>query len=468
MFRLLDSGGRLCDGMTRRQWLAIGGLSSLGAAVPQISRSSAPVESSAPLSRDRAFGRAKAVMVIFLTGGCPQHDTWDPKPHAPDEIRGETTPIATNLPGLTVGDLMPRTAAIARHTCILRAMSTFDNAHSSSGYYMLTGQPHTPMGFENARPGAPNNHPCLASIFKAVRPSRGNLPAAITLPEKIVNNPNLTWPGQDAGYLGRVADPWFLTCDPAAARFQIPELALTSDVPPLRVDDRRSLLDQVNRHVAGVESQGRYELERQQAFALLRSPAVRRAFDIEHEPAAMRDRYGRSRFGQSVLLGRRLIEAGVPFVQVNYPRESGDSNADSPLWDTHQNHYTRMRQVLMPQFDAAYSSLIDDMHQRGLLDETLVVLMSEFGRTPRMNPNAGRDHWGPVFSIALAGGGVRGGQVVGSSDRVGAFPRDGRVVPGDLHATILHCLGVAPDETMRDLEGRVLHAARGTVIPQVL
>jgi hypothetical protein len=456
MLRLFADGSRLCDGLTRRQLLAVGGLGALGVAA-------APSEQSA---RGQAFGRAKSVILLFLTGGPSQHDTWDPKPDAPAEIRGTTRPISTTLPGLTVGDLMPKIAAIARHTCVLRAVSTADNAHSSSGYWMLTGQPHQPLGLENSRPGAPNDAPSLAAIVKTLCPGRGHLPTAITLPERIVNNPNLTWPGQDGGQLGRAADPWLLTCDPASPGFRVPELALPDELPPLRVDDRRALLEQVNRHFRAIED--RYDLQRQQAFALLRSPSVRRAFDLEQEPAAVRDRYGRSKFGQSVLLARRFVEAGVPFVQVNYPREPGDSSSNNPLWDTHQHHFERMNRVLMPHLDSAYASLIADLQERGLLDETLVVLMGEFGRTPRINPDAGRDHWGPVFSAALAGGGVRGGQVLGSSDRVGAFPRDGRVLPQDLHATVLHCLGTSPDATMRDLEGRLLLATRGTIIPQAL
>lgn len=459
MFRLLGSEGRLCGGITRREWLAAGTLSALGGGLAQ---------SSPPTTRDRAFGKAKAVIIIFLTGGASQHDTWDPKPDAPDVIRGESQPIATSLPGLFFGEMMPKTAAIAHHLCVLRAMSTFDNSHSSSGYAMLTGQPHLPLSVENARVGPPNNWPSLGAVVKTLRPGRGAIPSAITLPERIANNPNLTWPGQDGGCLGRAADPWLLTCNPSSASFQIPELALPHDVPPLRVDGRRSLLSQVNRHFDQIERDGRYDLERDQAFAILRTSNARQAFDLGQEPATIRERYGRSKFGQSVLLARRLVEAGVPFVQVNYPREEGDSTANSPLWDTHQNHYPRVRNVLMPAMDAAYSSLIGDLVQRGLLEETLVVLMSEFGRTPRINPNEGRDHWGPVFSIALAGGGVRAGRVIGASDRVGAFPRDARVLPCDLHTTILHCLGIAPEEPLRDVEGRILHAARGTLIPQVL
>ena len=445
----------LRDGLTRREWLTIGALSAL-----------APRAFSTPI-RERSFGQAKAVIVLFLTGGPPQHETWDPKPDTPEEIRGDCRPIATSLPGLRVGEWMPRTADLCHRLCVMRAMSTFDNAHSASGYWMLTGEPHAPLGVENSTPGAPNNAPCLAGVVKSLLPARGHLPTSVTLPERIVNNPNLAWPGQDGGYLGRAADPWFLTCDPSAPEFRIPELALPPETPALRVDSRRSLLEQINRHGEHLESE-RYDLERRQAFALLRSSAVRRAFDIEGEPAPVRERYGPSKFGQSVLLARRLVEAGVPFVQVNYPREPGDTNANSPLWDTHQNNSLRLKETLMPRMDAAYSSLIEDLVQRGMLDETLVVMMGEFGRTPRINPSAGRDHWGPVFSVALAGGGVRGGQVVGASDRVGAYPRDGRVVPQDLHATILHCLGIAADSTLRDLQGRLIHATRGDVLRRIL
>jgi hypothetical protein len=459
MLRLLDRDVRLCDGISRREWLALGSLGLLSA-----------VAQSSP-SADRSFGRAKACIVLFLTGGPPQHETWDPKPEAPDTIRGDLQPIATSVPGLHVGELMPRTATLAHHLCVLRAMSTYDNAHSASGYWMLTGEPHTPLGVENARPGAPNNAPSLAAIFKHLRPVQGHLPTSIVVPEQIVNNPNLPWPGQDGGYLGRAADPWLLTCDPSAANFEIPALALPGDLPPLRVDSRRSLLEQINRHWKQLEESAtpsRYELERSQAFGLLRSPAVRRAFDLDREPASRRDRYGRSKFGQSVLLARRLVEVGVPFVQVNYPREPGDTSSNNPLWDTHQNNTRRLKEVLMPTMDAAYSALLEDLDQRGLLDETLVVWMGEFGRTPRINPNGGRDHWGPVFSAALAGGGVRGGQVIGSSDRVGAFPRDGRVVPQDLHATVLHCLGIPGESLLRDLQGRPVPACKGTVLRQVL
>ena len=451
MLRFLDNDFRLCDGVTRREWLTLGSLAALSTTT-----------SAAP--DDRSFGKAKACIVLFLSGGPPQLDTFDPKPDAPVEFVGPLRSIQSSVPGLRVGELMPRTAALADRLCVLRAMSTGDNAHSASGYAMLTGEPHRPLGVENAKPGAPNNAPSLAAICRHLTPNRGQLPTSMIVPEPIVNNPNLTWPGQDGGWLGRAADPWLLACDPSSPTFQVPDLTPPAEVPALRVDARRSLLEQIDRHLDG----GRFDLERSQAFGLMRSPTVRAAFDLDREPASRRHRYGPTKFGQSVLLARRLVESGVPFVQVNYPREPGDTAANSPLWDTHQDNAGRLRNVLMPTMDAAYSALLRDLEQRGLLDETLVVLMGEFGRTPRINPSGGRDHWGPCFSIALAGGGIRGGQVYGSSDRVGAFPRDGRVVPADLHATLLHCLGIGSERTLRDLQGRIVPAYRGEVVRQIL
>lgn len=465
MLSIHPSDYPLGDGVTRRQWLRIGGLTTLGLSAAQLAATQACASTGAA---PRSFGRARACIVLFLTGGPPQHETWDPKPEAPPEIRGDLQTIASAIPGLRVGELMPRVAQAAQHCCVLRAVSTNDNAHSASGYWMLTGRPHQPMNAENAPVGAPNDWPHLGAVLQRLRPTRG-LPSAVILPEQIVNNPNLPWPGQNAGFLGRTADPWLLTCDPAAPSFQVPALSLPPELPALRFDDRRSLLEEVNRHLDGLERSNavvRYDHQSRQAFDLLRSTAVRRAFDLQAEPGAVRDRYGRHKFGQSVLLARRLVEAGVTLVQVNWPRVPGDSNSSNPVWDTHAQNSQRLRTALMPPMDAAYSALLDDLAQRGMLEETLVVWMGEFGRTPRINGGGGRDHWGHVFSVALAGGGVRGGQVLGASDSIGAYPRDGRVQPQDLMATILHCLGVAPDAEIHDALGRPMVASRGDVIRQ--
>jgi hypothetical protein len=462
-----DDGYRLCDGLTRREWLRAGGLGIFGlsqSALLQVQRASASTTQT-----DRTFGRSKACILLYLAGGPPQHETWDPKPAAPLEIRGDFKPIASAVPGLRVGELMPQVAQSARHCCVLRAVSTRDNAHSSSGYWMLTGNPYPLSNTECNKP-APSDWPCLGAMVRKLRPGFGPLPPAITLPEQMISNANIVAVGQDAGFLGRPADPWYMNCDPSAADYQVPELALPEEVPPLRLDGRRSLVQQVNRHLDALERDRvleRYSSQSQQAFDLLRSTRARRAFALDQEPKPIRERYGMHKFGQSVLLARRLVEAGVSLVQVNWPRERGDMKADNPCWDTHSKNSERLRNALMPPMDQAYSALLEDLAQRGLLEQTLVLWMGEFGRTPRINPRGGRDHWGHVFSIALAGGGVRGGQVYGASDRIGGQPLDGRIEPQDLSATLFHCLGIRPDAELRNPLGRPVPASRGEVIRQV-
>jgi hypothetical protein len=462
MLSLFDKGTRLCDGLTRREWLRVGGLGALGLSLPALLQGRNASAATAGVS----FGKAKSCILLFYLGGPPQHETWDPKDDAPSGIRGELKSIATNVPGLRVGELMPRTARLCDRVCVLRAMSTNDNAHSSSGYWMLTGVPHQPTNSENAKPGAPNDWPCTAAIVQRLRPGRGGLPASVTLPEPIWNTGMIFWPGQDGGFLGRTADPWMVRCDPSAADFHIPGLRLTSDMPAPRLGARRSLLEQVNRGLDGLERSdavARFDHRSQQAFDLLRAGKARRAFDLEREPATLRDRYGRNRWGQSVLLARRLVEAGVSLVQVNWTRMPGDTD-DSPAWDTHNRNARRLKNNLMPPMDLAFSALLEDLHDRGLLEETLVVAMGEFGRSPKINPGGGRDHWGHVFSVALAGGGIRGAQVIGASDKIGGHPRDGCVQPQDLTATIFHCLGYTAHTEIHDTLGRPLVISRGEVI----
>jgi hypothetical protein len=467
MLGLRASGTRLCDGLTRREWLRAGGLTAFGLSLPGLLEARAQA---GPAPGGTSFGKAKSCIVLFHLGGPPQHDTWDPKPDAPAEIRGELKSMPTKIPGLRVGELMPRTAGLVDRLCILRAVSTDDNAHSSSGYWMLTGVPHQPTNSEDSKPGAPNDWPCLAALVQRLRPSRGGLPASITLPDHIWNNGGLSWPGQDGGFLGRSADPWLIHCDPNTADFEIPGLALTPDIPARRMHERLSLLKQVNHRLDAVERSealGRYDQRSRQAFDLLRAGKARQAFDLSREPAAVRERYGRTRWGQSVLLARRLVEAGVSLVQVNWTRLPNDP-VDSPAWDTHNRNAARLKGTLMAPMDLAYSALLEDLESRGLLEETLVVWMGEFGRSPKINPGAGRDHWGRVFSITLAGGGVRGGQVIGASDPTGGLPKDGRVQPQDLGATIFHCLGYAPHTEVHDALGRPLAISRGQVIRQVV
>jgi len=465
MLTIRGPGARLCDSISRREVLRVGSLGMAGLSLPRLLAAG-----TRPLDARASGGKAKSCIVLFLMGGPPQHSTWDPKPDAPAEVRGEIGPIATKIAGVQFGELMPQVAGQADKLCVLRAVSTGDNAHSSSGYYMLTGRPHQPMNAENANPGAPNNWPNIGSIVSANKPPRGELPGAIRLPCHIFNTDGSVWPGQDAGFLGRKADPWLLRCTPASPDFHVAEFSLPVDVTAERLELRRSLLSDLNHRFARVERSGvldHYDSQTQRAYGLLSSPAARSAFDLNREPDALRDRYGRTQFGQSTLLARRLVEAGVQLVQVNWYR-GPEEPSDAPCWDSHTQETKRLKEVLIPPMDAALSSLLVDLSERGLLDETLVVCLAEFGRTPRFNNRAGRDHWGHVFSVALAGGGIRGGIVHGASDRQAAYPKDGLVKPEDITATIFHCLGLAPETEMHDAQGRPLVISQGQVLRPIL
>lgn len=464
---------------SRREWLRIGSLSSLGLSASQLLANQANAQSTVTPAVVAAlqakgiagsFGKAKRCIVLFMLGGPPQHETWDPKPEAPAEIRGDFKPIATATPGLLVGELMPQTAKWTNHIAVLRAMATDDNAHSASGYWMLTGNPHSPKNAENSLPGPPNDWPCMAAVVRHLKGDAGPLPGSIRLPEEIWNTGRLLWPGQDAGWLGSHADPWLVNCDPNAPDFRIPDIALPAELTSERFAQRRDFLSQLNRSLDKMQSSPqlqRWGAWQSKAIDLLRTKETQNAFSIDQESQATRDRYGRNRFGQSVLLARRLVESGVSLVQVNWTRWKDDPD-NAPAWDTHAKNAERLKTVLMPPMDQAYSALLEDLHQRGMLDDTLVVWIGEFGRSPKHNPSGGRDHWGHVFSGALAGGGVQGGAVYGASDRQGAFPLDGRVEPQDLTATVFHCLGFPPNTEIHDRLGRPLAISKGSPIEAIL
>ncbi|MGE3315816.1 MAG: DUF1501 domain-containing protein [Planctomycetaceae bacterium] len=468
MLKIVGQGAQLCDGISRREVLRVGGLSALGLSLPQLLRAENSSATATAITVG-GHGSAKSCIVLFLMGGPPQQSTWDPKPDAPADIRGEFAPVSTSVPGIQFSELLSRTSKHADKICVLRAMSSNDNAHSSSGYYMITGQPHQPMNFENANPGAPNDFPSMGGIIRRLEPRQQGLPASMTLPHRIFNTDGSVWPGQDAGFLGRAADPWLLTCKPADRPFRLDGLTLPDDVPALRLQRRRSLWEQFNDRRRDFESSAArdpFDKQKQQAFDLLMASKGGEAFRIEDEPAAVQERYGKSQFGQSVLMARRLVEGGVRLVQVNWFR-GPDEPPDTPCWDSHTREAERLRTVLGPPTDQAYSALLEDLFDRGMLDETLVVCMAEFGRSPKINAAAGRDHWGYVYSVALAGGGVRGGQVIGASDAVGGYPKEGRVQPHDLTATIFDALGHHPETLVHDSLGRPLPISRGEVVRQV-
>jgi hypothetical protein len=415
-------------------------------------------------------GKAKSCIVLFLMGGPPQHSTWDPKPDSPAEVRGQINSIATSIPGVRFGELMPELAARADKLAVLRAVSTNDNAHSSSGYYMLTGRPHIPMNAENTNPGSPNDWPNWGAVLQRLSPPARGLPTSVRLPHHIFNSDGSVWPGQDAGMLGHLADPWLFRCLPASPDYRITEFQLPGDVSLERLALRRELARSISRQTETKGFDGLvkdFGNQQERAYRVLTSAASRGAFDLSAESPATRQRYGTTQFGQCCLLARRLIEAQVRLVQVNWYR-SADEPPDKPCWDSHVDETNRLKQVLVPPTDNAFSALLDDLGNRGLLDETLVVCMSEFGRTPKMNLLGGRDHWGSVFSIALAGGGVRGGTVFGASDEIGAYPKSGRVGPEDLTATIMHCLGISSDSEFLDRQGRSHVVSRGQVIQAIL
>jgi hypothetical protein len=440
--------------LSRRELIRAGGLGALGLGLPDLSAGRA-----APLA---GRPRANSCLIIFLSGGPPQHETFDPKPAAPIEIRGPFLPIATSVPGLQFSELLPLSAARADRMCVIRSMTTGIHSHSTSGAFMLTG--HEPTSVAESVPPSAQDWPSLAGAVGALRAAERSPLDAVILPEPIFNNPAIPWPGQNGGFMGAAWHPHILRCDPSQERIEIEGLTAAAGVTELRLDDRHALLGQVDRLLQrGLRSPAIAEMNRfqQEAFDLLHAGATREALEIEREPAASRDRYGRGKFGQSVLLGRRLIEAGVRLVQVNWPREPGDTAAGNPLWDTHQDNAGRLKNVLCPQFDTAYSALLDDLSERGLLDETLVVVMGEFGRTPTINAAGGRDHWGSVFSVALAGAGVPGGGVIGSSDDRGGMPADRPVRPPDLAATIFQLLGISPDHEFRDPFDRPLQVVSG-------
>ncbi|MCA9079983.1 MAG: DUF1501 domain-containing protein [Planctomycetaceae bacterium] len=467
MLSLHSSCGTLCDGLSRRELMRIGGIGLGGLGLNQLL--SAPALG-ASKNAEAASASARSCIVLFLMGGPPQHSTWDPKPLAPDNVRGEIAPISTSVPGVQFGALMPNLAQRADQLAVLRAVSTGDNAHSSSGYYMLTGRPHTPQNRENANPGAPNDWPNWGSVVQQLQTRRSELPAAIRLPCHIFNTDGSIWPGQDGGRLGHAADPWLFRCEPASEDYEIGEFQLPEHLSLQRLNSRRGLVRHLDERISALSSQPsltEYAAQQQRAYGLLSSATSRGAFDLSAESPETRARYGDSQFGQSCLLARRLIEADVRLVQVNWHRGPEEPSAN-PCWDSHTDETARLKNVLVPPMDTGFSALLDDLQERGLLDETLIVCMAEFGRTPQFNGRAGRDHWGHVFSVSMAGGGVRGGAVHGASDELGAYPQRGLIHPQDLTATIFHALGLPPEAMFYDALQRPHAISHGRVIREIL
>jgi hypothetical protein len=401
--------------------------------------------------------KIKSCIVLFCYGGPSHLDTWDLKPNAPVEVRGEFKPIATRVPGLQIGEHLPFCARIADKLAVVRSMHHTMRNHNSAAVEALCGRTPFKGDLELLADDA-NSFPCYGAALSKFAPVHGDLPTHVALPHLMYNV--VVLPGQNAGFLGPACNPFQVTRNPNDPAFRVDELQLSDDVSPARLDARRSLLAGMEAqslkvgHTAGKSPMSVYQ---EKAFALLRSEELRRAFDIGRESSAVRDRYGRHTLGQSLLLARRLVEAGVRFINVNDKIRNGQL----ANWDSHQNNAARLKDNLLPPADQGFSALVEDLDQRGLLESTLVVVLGEFGRTPMINKLGGRDHWPDCFSAVLAGGGISGGSVYGSSDRIGAYPSTNPVTPGDLAATIFWRFGLDPALELHDMLGRPQKLATG-------
>lgn len=423
---------------TRRHVLQFGALGLTGLSLPRLLQA----ESSRPSTLKP---RADHCILIFLNGGPSHLDMWDMKPDAAAEVRGPFQPIATSLPGYRVGEHLPRLAKHMHRATVVRSMHHgVNNAHAAAVYCAMTGHDRGEKG-GGARP---DDNPTIGSVLSMLRPPTRPIAPNVHMPyitkEGAGGPPQ---PGFFGGYLGGAHDPLFVLNDPNVKNFRVKELTLLPDVSERRLAARRKLLGKIDHEAATHKNEAALDAMdgfQRRAFALLTSEATQRAFRLSDEPAKTRDAYGRNRYGQSVLLARRLIEAGARMATVSW---APDANA---TWDTHGGNFTKLKNPLLPQFDAAISSLIDDLVARRLLDRTLIAVMGDFGRTPKINKAAGRDHWNYCYSLMLVGGGFQPGLIYGSSDRIGAFPASNATTPGDIISTIYHALGIPHDREIRD------------------
>ncbi len=418
------SRSHLCNGFTRRDFLRIGGLTPLGLTLANL----LSLEKAAASEAARA--RAKSVILVYLGGGISHHDTFDPKPDAVEEIRGKYSTISTSVPGLQVTELLPKTAQIMDKVALVRSGTHENDHHETATNWVLCGRFGSPFG----------DYPAMGAVVAHETGFSGLVPPYVAVPK----NPSFTWELGKSAWLGGRYES-FKCGNPNDPNFQVRDLAQPASVTPQMLERRRSLLEAVD-HLAGtiegndqLATYGEFE---QKAAAMVLSPQAQSAFDIAREDARLRDSYGRSEFGQSCLMARRLVESGVRFVTVNYGG-----------WDHHEKIFEGLEKKV-PEFDQAFSMLIRDLDERGLLQDTLVLAMGEFGRTPKVNKKAGRDHWGRAGSLIFAGAGVQGGRVIGATDKNGAFVTDRPVRPADVCWTVYDALGINPEKELHTPEGR--------------
>ena len=434
-------------GFTRREAMQIGYSGLLGLGLPSLLKNRLLAQSqTAP----------KSIIIVFLTGAPSHHDTFDMKPEAPAEIRGEFKPTATSTAGLHVCEHLPKLAAIADKYAVVRSLSHKDNNHLMSTHYVLTGE-WQPGGFFD-KVASRTDWPNYAGGLAYMRPRNDGIPSGVNLPT-FLQSSTLTWPGQHAGVLGPTYDPWQITKDPNKADFKVDNLSLAPGVDLQRLESRHTLVSQLNKQqdrLSATQVAQRMTSEQDLAYSILSSSKLARAFELKHEKDSLREQYGRHTYGQSLLLARRLVEVGVPIVQVNM--------GSVQTWDNHSNIFKTLKDRLLPPTDQGVAALITDLDQRGLLDDTLVMMLGEFGRTPKINDKAGRDHWGPCFYALFAGAGVQGGQVIGKTDKHATYPSTHPYSPEDIGATVYSLLGIAPDTVVYDRFNRPLRLNQGEVI----
>jgi len=410
------------------------------------------------------FGRAKSVIMLYLHGGHAQQETWDPKPDAPAAPRGEFGAIGTSVPGVFVSELLPRSAKILHKLAIVRSLSHPNANHVQASLPAMTGYAHPPSEEKRGDfPPTPNDFPAIGAVLDQIRPAK-RLPTWVQVGPTMRRMNGTVLHGQSPGFLGARHSPLIIDQDLRADRVRVEAVTRDADLPLDRLAARRDLLREIDEQRRALDSAAEVQsldAFQQKAISLLTAPETARAFDLSAEPLSARDRYGRTPFGQCCFLARRLAEAGVPIINVHYCRTP-------PGWDTHGSHFSQMKDMLCPSFDQAFSALVTDLDERGLLGQTLVVATSEFGRTPQVNRGAGRDHWPWVYSIALAGGGAATGTVYGASDNTAAYPTAHPHDPKDLIATIYHLIGVPPDTTVSDQFGRTLPLIIGRKIDALL
>jgi hypothetical protein len=413
-----------CSGVSRRSFLRVGGLAALGLSLPSALRLLAEAPAAKPLSN---------CILLWMQGGPSHIDTFDPKPDAPAEVRGEFSTIPTTLPGVRFAEHLPHLARLTDRYSVVRGHDPRNGSHGVADHLMMSGRPfNASLAF-----------PCFGSVVAKERGYRDGMLPFVQLGKNIDRRFN----GGVAGFLGDTFNPFEVVEDPSSAAFKVRDLSLPGEDDRKRLERRVGVLRELDRYQDSVERSAPAVQARdtfyEKAHGLVTSPAAKRAFDIAREPDRLRDRYGRNPFGQSCLLARRLIESGVQFVTVT---DGG--------WDTHTDNFKSLKTRLLPRLDAGFSALLSDLHDRGLLDKTLVVWFGDFGRTPKVNPSAGRDHWASAGVACFAGGGSKAGQVVGATNALGEFVTDSPATPQDLAATIYHVLGVPLHTWYKTPDGR--------------